>query len=51
MLVFSFTQFIKINIIPSFNIEVPVPEDEVEAACKIAYMQLRSASREENTTP
>jgi hypothetical protein len=36
VLIFSFTQFVGLNIRSPFDIEIPVPEGEEEKACKIA---------------
>jgi len=43
VLIFSFSQLIGLNILSSFDIEIPVPEGEEENACKIADMRGSSA--------
>jgi hypothetical protein len=49
VLIFSFTQFVGLNIRSSFDIEIPVPEGEEELACKIANLHGECANREEAT--
>jgi hypothetical protein len=47
VLIFSFAQLIGLNILSPFDIEIPVPEGEEEAACKITHLLGSSANQEE----